>query len=137
MTITLSNPTRSDATWHILSGMTDNGNSNNNSSDVRSFTNGDDISNNNMSISDANSNHATSSTSSNGDDIFNIWPERGRIRGCGYGQPFTQDLKVTFRPKRDVQYSKIISFIVDKGRGCDITLKGRGTYDERIEAIIK
>lgn len=148
MTITISNPTRSDASWHILSGLSENNNNNGSSQSTNhtyaehhSFSNGDDSNsyNNNGNSSDSMSNYLSGSTTSSTamDDIFSVWPKRGRIRGCGYGQPFTQDLKVTFRPRKDVHYSKLISFIVDKGRGCEITLRGRGTYDERIEAIIQ
>ena len=68
--------------------------------------------------------------------VFSVSPSHGVLPGCGNGQPTTASLKVTCTPAACTGYVKVLRFAVDKGRGCEILLRGTGTNNETIEALI-
>ena len=131
LTITLSNPTKADAMWRIVNSgeMTSSSHHQHNGSSSLTTTL--------MSESDDLGVSFGSGTGSSSAPGFSVWPSHGVVKGNSiYGQITTTSLKVTFRPSTTATTTKLLRVVVSKGRGCEIVLKGSGTYDERIEAIV-
>lgn len=64
---------------------------------------------------------------------FTVTPASGVIPGRGLGMPCSQRVSVVFAPPDDRPASAALRVAAFGGRGCELRLEGRGTYDEARE----
>ncbi|GMH44448.1 hypothetical protein BSKO_12400 [Bryopsis sp. KO-2023] len=65
--------------------------------------------------------------------VFSIEPCGGNLNGRGLLMPRTARVSITLSPTDMDGYEERVRFVCRRGRGCEVVLKGWGTFDERGE----